>query len=179
VDKISDPNVDGIISEMGKGDGKTYGIPWCINCCGLHPDHIPNIMDYASKMTNPQRDAIRQIAALKKPEIINLYREKSCMLCGRTYDKAGELDETWKASAKRVKEEFDRAGIFGVDDKKIELVVARCRKSVMFLFENRFNINPLVWEKFTFAGCLALIITHSQEARKGKLGTGDLKGPVR
>ena len=39
---------------------------------------------------------------------------------------------------------------------------------INFLFENRMNIDPTKWERFTFSGNLALIITHAQEARISK-----------
>jgi hypothetical protein len=77
-----------------------------------------------------------------------------------------------------VKEELQRAGLFGVDDKKVELVVAKCRKSVEFLFQNRFSINPRCWDQFTFSGCLATIITHAQIARRSRLET-DIQGTIR
>ncbi len=159
------------------------GLSFCVNCVGMHPDRLPDIRDYARKMTNPKKDVMIQIAQLKRPEIIGLYYNKSCQLCGRTYKPDGSLDTTWELTAKRVKQELDRAGVFGVDDQKVKLIVARCRKSVNFLFQNRFSINPAQWEKFTFAGTLALIITHAQEARRTKLSGGvtaeNIKGPVR
>jgi len=158
------------------------GIPWCVNCVGWHPDKFPGLVDYARRIDRPQVDAFLQYKQLDKWEIRKHYKNKSCMLCGRTYDDNGELDKTWKITAKRVHEEFQRAGIFGVDEKKVELVVARCRKSTEFLFKNRFSINPIKWERFTFSGCLALIITHAQAARASKLSGGvtaeNLKGPV-
>lgn len=144
------------------------GIAWCLQCCGYHPDKIPGLKEFAMKVTSPQTDAFMQIAKMKDWEVRKHYQNKSCMLCGRTYDESGELDKTWKRTAKRVHEELQRAGIFGADDKKVELIVARCRKSVEFLFKHRFNINPTKWERFSFAGCLALIITHAQEARISK-----------
>lgn len=144
------------------------GISHCVNCVGMHPDRIPGLKDFALKVTAPQKDAWMQITKMKDWEVRKHYANKSCMLCGRTYDENGNLDKTWKRTAKRVHEELQRAGIFGVDDKKIELIVARCRKSVQFLIKNRFQINPAKWERFTFAGNLALIITHAQEARVSK-----------
>jgi len=155
-----------------------FGIDWCVNCVGWHPDHVPGFQDYHTRMKDPQKDAFVILAKYK--DKLDLYRNKSCVLCGRTYDHKGDLDQTWKLTAKRVKMELQNAGIFGTDDKKVELVVARCRKSVEFLFKNRFHINPKYWERFTFAGCLVTIITHAQVARNSKLGTEDqFKGPVR
>lgn len=152
------------------------GIGWCLNCVGYHPEHMPDMRDFAKRLTNPQKDAWHQHATFLDKAA--QYRNKSCALCGRSYDHDGKLDETWSITAKRVKEELQRAGIFGTDDKKVELVVARCRKSVQFLFENRFKINPKEWEKFTFAGTLALIITHAIESRSTR-NIADIKGPVR
>lgn len=159
------------------------GIPWCVNCVGLHPDHIPDIRDFGRKMLNAQKDVMVQISQLKKPEILGLYRDKSCQLCGRTYKLDGSLDTTWELTAKRVKQELDHAGVFAVDDQKVKLIVAKCRKSVQYLFENRMKINPAHWEKFTFSGTLVTIITHAQEGRRSKLSGGlsadNIKGLVR
>lgn len=158
------------------------GMPWCVNCVGIHPDKMPGLMDFAKKIETPQIDAWTQITRMKNWEIRKHYANKSCMLCGRTYDASGELDVSWKRTAERVAEELQRAGLFGVDDKKVELIVARCRKSVKFLFENRFQINPKKWERFTFCGCLALIITNAQEARISKnkgITPENLRGAVK
>lgn len=149
-----------------------FGIPWCISCVGLHPDRIPNLVDYALKIDKPQVDVMLQLKKFNSPEIRKHYKNKSCMICGRTYDENGELDKTWQITAKRVKEELERVGLYGVDDAKVKLIVVRCRKSSTFLIENRFGIPIDKWERFTFSGCLALIITHAIEARKSKRSTG-------
>jgi len=158
------------------------GIPWCVNCVGWHPDKFPNLMDYARRIDKPQVDALLQYTKLNKWEIRQHYKNRSCMLCGRSYDNEGELDKTWKMTARRVHEELQRAGLFGVDEKKVDLIVAKCRKSFEFLFKNRFTINPMKWERFTFGGCLALIITHAQASRASKNSGGitaeNIKGPV-
>jgi hypothetical protein len=81
-------------------------------------------------------------------------------------------------TAERVKKEFDNAGIYGVNDKFIDWTVARCRRSVTKLFELRPQILALckqqgnfdALERMTFAGTLAMIITHAEEARKTKIG---------
>jgi len=156
---------------------QNHSINHCLNCVGQHPDYFPDFSDFKKRTINPQKDVFTKVIQYKSK--MHLYKNKSCQMCGRSYDGIGELDQTWKITAKRVHEELIHAGIFGVDDKKVELVVARCRKSVEFLFKNRFSLNPAHWEKFTFSGTLALIITHAQEARKGKLGTEDqFLGPV-
>lgn len=147
-----------------------FGIPWCMNCVGWHPDKIPNIVDYAMKIDRPQTEAMMQLKKFNDWETRKHYKNKSCMICGRTYDEDGELDKTWEMTAKRVHEELQRVGIYGVDEAKVKLIVARCRKSTEFLIKNRFGIPIDKWERFTFSGCLALIITHAIEARKSKSG---------
>jgi len=152
------------------------GVACCFGCCGLHPDEAVDIYLMAQKMVSPERAAWKQAATFEKKK--HLYRNKSCMICGRTYDKNGDLDETWKLTAERVKKEFDNAGVYGVSDKHIEWVVARCRRSVTELFKLRPQIIALCkqngnWdamERMTFAGTLAMIITHAQESRKSKVG---------
>jgi len=176
VDKLNLPSVGPQIKE------EKLGVAWCVNCVGFHPDKIPGLKEFALKVTAPQQDAWMQLSKMKDWEVRKYYVNKSCMLCGRSYDASGELDITWKITAKRVHEELQRAGIFGVDEKKIELIVARCRKSVEFLFKNRFEINPTKWDRFTFAGNLALIITHAQEARISKnqgLTPENIKGTMK
>lgn len=163
--------------QINLGPAKKEGIRWCINCVGQHPDHQPSFKDFYDRTVNPQKDAWSKVMQYK--EKAHLYKGKSCSICGRTYNKFGELEKTWVETARRVKKEMEFAGIYGVDDKKVELIVARCRKSVEFLFANRFQLNPRHWDKFTFSGTLATIITHAQEARRSKLGTEEqFKGPV-
>lgn len=171
------------------------GIPFCINCVGWHPDQLPTIIDAWRRMKDPQKDAFGQHKLFEEKRL-SLYRNKSCALCGRSYDDNGELDTTWKITAKRVKQEFDNAGVFGVADKQIEIVVARCRKAVEFLIKHRMYLfavcrklelqgDPDAYEKmtrYTFAGTLAFIITHAQEARKSKVtgsNPANIKGTVR
>ncbi len=160
------------------GSEPIYCIPFCMKCCGQHPDlkALPSVLSYAAKLLSPHKDAMRQYK-LYEAKRIELYSNKSCMVCGRTYDVAGEFNESntvesnkaWARTASRVKEELVHAGLFSVADKQLELIVARCRKSSLFLIQNRFQINPKEWEKFTFTGCLTLIITHAQEARRKKV----------
>lgn len=177
-----DGDIPGVI-ENGQVIEEKLGIPWCLYCVGWHPDKIPDLVDYAMKVDKPQTDAMMQLKKFNNWETRKLYKNKSCMICGRTYGDDGELDKTWKMTAKRVKEELDYAGVFGVADEKINLIVARCRKSSTYLMKNRFGIPIDKWERFTFSGCLALIITHAQEARRSKVGGGlsveNIKGTVR
>lgn len=144
------------------------GINWCVNCVGIHPDAAPDIMDYVRKMKDPGKDAMHQWQTYEKK--LYLYKNKSCAMCGRTYDKNGRLDETFELTAKRVKEEFDHAGVFGVADSDIQLVVADCRKAFIYLLANRPNIQPQYWERFTFQGRLLTIICKAQDARASKNG---------
>ena len=87
----------------------------CINCTGYHPNQIPTIHDFQRRMCNPAKDAWIQLASQKN--FAHLYKNKSCSLCGRTYDENGDLDVSWKMTARRVKEEFRNAGINLDDDK--------------------------------------------------------------
>ena len=154
------------------------GISWCLNCVGFHPDEFPTFKDFHNKMLNPQKDAWTRSASMKYK--LGVYRNKSCAMCGRSYDNNGALDETWVLTAKRVREELIRSGIFNVDDKQVEMVVAQCRKSFTYLLENRFKINPKHWERMNFSGALTVIITSAQKARKTRLAAvNDIKGPVR
>lgn len=144
-----------------------HGIPWCINCVGFHPSDAPSLVDFHERLHNPNRAVMRKHAQHAK--LIGEYKDKSCMLCGRSYDANGVLDETFKITAKRVREEFINAGLFGIDDKKIEQVVAQCRKSFTVLLANRFRIPRERWQYLTFSGQLAYIITVAQETRKTKI----------
>jgi len=149
-----------------------FGILSCINCIGVHPDETITIMTAINRIKAPITEVHRQLAKFEKKK--NLYKNKSCMLCGRTYDNEGNLDESWELTAKRVKIELDCAGVTGVDDVYIKQVVSSCIKSWKMLWKNRGTIKPADAEKMTFAGRLALIITHAQEARmkRNTLGNG-------
>lgn len=144
-----------------------HGIPWCISCVGFHPSDSPSLVDFWERLHNPNRAVMRKHKQTAK--VIGEYCNKSCMLCGRSYDETGKLDETFKITAKRVREEFQNAGVFGIDDKKIEMVVAQCRKSFTVLLANRFRIPKERWQYLTFSGQLAYIITVAQETRSQKL----------
>ena len=145
---------------------KDYGIIGCINCTGMHPDETINIMEIMNRIHKPQKVVAHKLMALEKKRKLGLYNDKSCALCGRTYDKNGHLDESWELTAERVKISFDEAGVPGVTDHDIKKVVASCIKSWKILFKNRATITPRDAETMTFIGRLALIITHAQEARE-------------
>lgn len=151
-----------MIEMIGEQKG---GINMCINCVGLHPDQQITKDFLRQRMANPQRSVVSQLNVLDSRKY--LYVNKSCVLCGRTYDKEGELDDTWNLTAKRVKQEFDSAGITGVSDKNVELTVAKCRKSFNYLIQNRRYIPIKQWQLLTFSGQLTMIITAAQEARSG------------
>lgn len=163
------------------------GIAGCVNCTGIHPDKILTIRDCWNRMTAPQKEALMVQAQFEQKR--HLYMNKSCSICGRTYDASGNLDESWKMTARRVAEEMQHAGIFGLDEKKIEWIVAQCRKNVETLFKNRMQLVAFAretgdWgpmERMTFSGTLAVIITNAQAARASKNGTLDrsaLKGKL-
>ena len=144
---------------------REYGIPNCINCTGMHPDEIINMMTVVNRIKSPQKVAANQIFQFEKKRAQGLYNNKSCMLCGRTYDHNGYLDESWELTANRVHGEFENAGIYGVSDGDVKRVVATCIKSWKMLWKNRATIKPEDAEKMTFVGRLTLIITHAQESR--------------
>lgn len=158
------------------------GIGWCVNCVGFHPDEELTIQKAMMKATNIQKDAWIQHNAMKTKK--DIYAHKSCMLCGRTYNSEGVSDETFELTAKRVKQEFDNAGVFGVPDEKVKLVVADCRKSVQKLLAIRPRLVAMIHhgdaqsrqlafdtiDRMTFSGRLAMIITAAQEGRRQKLG---------
>lgn len=151
-------------------EGNKGGISFCVFCVGIHPDKLPSIMDYIRKMAEPGQDAMAQWQAYGKN--LHLYKDKSCVLCGRTYDSHGECDETWELTAKRVKEEFENAGVFGVSDSDVKLTVAECRKAFLFLLKNRMSLTYEQMERSTFTGRLVTIITSAQNARHTKVNFG-------
>lgn len=163
-------------------NNESGGIPFCMNCVGWHPDQLPDIHAAMKKMQNGNKDALAQHMAFDKKRL-TVYKNKSCALCGRSYKADGNLDESWEITAKRVKEELDHAGVFGVADNKVKLVVAKCRKAVEVLFANRPALlanahktgDWMPMQKLTFSGQLAFIITVAQEERRKKLGTS-IKG---
>jgi len=162
---------------------KKMGIAWCMNCCSYHPDEFPTKQEMFLRMMSPQQTVARQLKRLDKK--LHLYRNMSCSLCGRSYDEHGELDTSWEITAHRVKQELDFAGIRGVDDAKIKQVVAQCRKGVNKLFEMlpglqykmRIKVNVteqemFQYERLTFSGQLALIITAAEEKQSMRLVGG-------
>ena len=143
------------------------GLRHCLHCVGMHPDQKVTRTEIRFRLTDMAKLMIlkhRQMA-----EKADLYKNKSCILCGRTYDENGKCDETWKLTAHRVKQEFDHAGIYGVDDRDIEKVVAKCRKAFITLMDNKELIPLDKWEMMTFQGQLALTIAAAQDACIGKL----------
>ena len=160
---------------MGKVTKPDLGITCCVNCIGMHPDEPITAVTVMSRIKDPAKVVHKQLMSFEKKRKEGLYNNKSCMLCGRTYDAQGNLDESWDLTAKRVKAEFDSAGVYGVDDAMVKEVVASCVKSWKMLWKNRATILPADMEKMTFAGRLALIITHAQEAREKKIKLGGNK----
>jgi len=142
-------------------------IPYCIACVGMHPDQKVTRTEIRFRL-----ESMGQLLMLKHRQMrdrAHLYKDKSCICCGRTYDQNGKCDETWALTARRVKEEFDHAGIFGVDDSDINLVVAKCRKAWETLVKYKEMVPLEKWEMMTFQGQLALTIAAAQDARKSKL----------
>ena len=150
------------------------GILCCINCIGIHPDEPITLATAISRIKSPQKVVANQLFKFEKKREAGLYNDKSCMLCGRTYDRNGNHDESWELTAQRVAEEFRNAGVDGVSDSDIRKVVASCIKSWKLLWRNRATIKPADAEMMTFVGRLTLIITHAQDARikKNTLGGG-------
>lgn len=131
----------------------------------MNPDEPVTMLEAMNRIYNPQKVVAAKLLSFEKKRLL-LYPNKTCMLCGTTYDEAGNPDETWERTARRVKYEFENAGVHGVSDSDIKRVVATCRQSWKLLWKNRATIKPSDAEKMTFAGRLALIITHAQEARE-------------
>lgn len=144
---------------------REFGILCCINCIGIHPDEPITLVTAMSRLNHPQKVVANQLMKFERKRKDGLYTNKSCMLCGRTYDQEGNLDESWELTAKRVAIEFNNAGVSGVSDSDIKKVVASCIKSWKLLWKNRATIKPTDAEMMTFVGRLTLIITHAQEAR--------------
>lgn len=158
-------------------EGSGVSIPWCVNCVGMNPGDAPSLLDFFERLHNPQRAVFRKHVQHQK--VLHEYRNKSCMMCGRSYDANGEVDETWQITARRVKEELSNAGLFGVDDAQVEAIVAKCRKSFLTLLQNRFAIPKERWQYLTFSGCLTYIITVAQETKRKHNGLPDYHGPVK
>lgn len=146
-------------------------IPCCISCIGLHPDEAMSLIEIKNRIVNPQKLAAAKLMSFEKKRLL-LYRNKSCTLCGTTYDNNGNPDESWELTAKRVKMSFDDAGVLGVPDNMVKRTVAKCRKTWLMLLRNRDNLSFSQMEKMTFAGHLAWIITHAQHAREQKQALG-------
>lgn len=164
--------------QAAKTQKQSAGILCCMNCVGMHPDEPITMFEVVNRIKNPSRAVAAKLMSFEKKKK-TLYANKSCMLCGRTYDNNGDLDETWELTARRVKQEFDHAGISGVTDSNIKQVVASCFKSWKTLWANRGTITAQDAEKMTFAGRLALIITHAQEARQKKNTIGGGQSPTK
>ena len=147
---------------------KDDGILCCINCIGVHPDETITNATITKRLHHPQKVVAIQKMKFEQKRKDGLYTNKSCMLCGRTYDKEGYLDESWELTKKRVQEEFDNAGVPGVSDEDLNKVVASCAKSWRYLWKNRAHIPPQQMEMMTFVGRLTFIISHAQEAREQK-----------
>ena len=62
-----------------------------------------------------------------------------------------------------------------MSDADIKLAVASARKAFTYLMKNRAKMSLKEWERFTFAGRIALIITHAQESRSKTLKMGLMK----
>lgn len=158
----------------------THGIPWCLYCTGFHPDEKPTFKDLLERMVAPQKVIVRQAVRFEKKK--NFYKDKCCSLCGQAYDKVGMPDLTWNLTAHYVKLELDHAGVTGVGDDKIKLIVAQCRKSVKELFKHSHLIRSIVFvkkkitkdemeffDRLTFSGQLNTIINAALDGRRMKL----------
>lgn len=171
--------------KTGIEKSESLGIPWCVNCVGWHPDQVPTLNDAIKRAHNAERDAFNQFIGHEKKRL-TVYANKSCALCGRTYKADGNLDESWELTAKRVHQEMQNAGLFGVDDAKVKLVVAKCRKAVETLFMNRPQLllhaqttgDWMPMQKLTFSGQLAFIITVAQIERKKKMNGTTVRGSL-
>lgn len=157
-----------------------FGLPWCMNCVGFHPDELPTRTDMIERMLKPQATIIRQAARFEQK--IALYRGKVCCLCGRAYRENGELDQTWELTARFVKLELEHAGIYGVGDGDVQRIVANCRKAVSELFKfvpqlqfairikRQVSRNDLeIFDRLTFAGRLSTIVELARHGRQIKL----------
>lgn len=158
----------------------THGIPWCLYCTGYHPDEKPTFKDLLERMVSPQRVLLRQTIRFEKKK--SFYRDKCCSLCGQAYDSNGLPDLTWNLTARYVKLELDYAGVSGVGDDKVKLIVAQCRKAVGELFKHSHILQGIVFHKknvakeeidffdrLTFSGQLNLIISAALDGRQMKL----------
>jgi ferredoxin len=144
------------------------GITGCINCIGIHPDEVIDTATIMGRLHHPQKVVAIQRMKFEAKRKSGVYNDKSCMLCGRTYDGEGNLDESWELTKQRVKQEFENAGINNLTDLELNKVVASCVKSWRFLWKHRAKIKTEQAELMTFVGRMTLILTHAQEAKENK-----------
>ena len=160
------------------------GVPWCINCTGFHPNELMTKDELALRLIHPQKAIFKKAASIATNT--HQYQNKACCLCGKVYDSTGEwldTDAAWTRTALLVRAELDAAGITGVDDSVVRLIVAKCLRAVKILFEKAIpqfqqilrsgkKIHPddlLLFETLSFSGRLALIITSMQDGRALKI----------
>jgi hypothetical protein len=158
----------------------THGIPWCLYCVGFHPDEKPTFQSLLERMIAPQKVIVRQAVLFEKKK--NLYKDKCCSLCGQAFDGKGDADLTWNLTAFYVKKELEYAGVTGVGDDKVKLIVAQCRKAVKELFKHSHLLRGAVFlkkkaakeemeffDRLTFSGQLNVIINAAIDGRAMKL----------
>ena len=134
---------------------------YCVNCIGMHPDEEVDSKEVINRLEHPQK-----LVALKKMSFeakkLEHYAGKFCTLCGRSYDVNGDLDETWKLTAKEVSNSFQELGIKGFTNEQCNRLVANCLAVWKFLWKNRATIAPQHQAIMTFSGRLNYIICKLQ-----------------
>ena len=161
----------------------SMGIPWCINCIGLHPDEVMTKEAMLMRLLNPQKAVMKQLSSYEAKR--HIYRSRACTFCGRVYDHNGDwfdAEKSWERTARLVSAELMAAGIQGVDEPTIKLIVAECVRSSRELIKSIPQFQAIVrsgkgihpddlrlFETMPFAGRLNLIIDGIQEGRTLKL----------
>lgn len=143
---------------------RDYGILSCINCIGIHPDESVNRKTIVARIHQPQKVVALQLMKYEEKRKEGIYNNKSCLLCGRTYDDEGRLDESWELTRERVKQEFENGGVPGLSEEQLNKIVAKCVQAWRYLWEHRASIKPEHAELMTFVGRMDYIMCHAQEA---------------
>lgn len=154
------------VEEVKEIDSRETGILCCINCIGMHPDEPVTAATIKGRLHHPQKVVAIQKMKYEEKRKLGLYDNKSCMLCGRTYDGEGYLDESWELTKERVKAAYEDAGVVGLSSEDYNKIVARCAKSWRFLWKHRAKITTEQAETMTFVGRMTYILCCIQEAQE-------------
>lgn len=143
-------------------------IPWCDQCLGLHPDELPTKEDFVLRKENPNAHIVRTVK--NRIEKIDQYKNSVCCMCGRSCNAAGLFDPNWTLTKRMVYLELQEAGIGGLQDMQIQILVGKLHGMFLFKLKKGLLKNGIA----EFAHCLEVWIHHNQ----GKsINLSDARGP--